>query len=66
MQGKLGLRAPFDVIATDATLVRGSHGRIPTDDKTRPVLITSWPRASAAATPMQNVKSILIDRLAAD
>jgi predicted AlkP superfamily pyrophosphatase or phosphodiesterase len=66
LQGKLGLRAPFDVISTDATLVRGSHGRIPNDDKTRPVLITSWSRASTAVTPMQNVKSILIDRLATD
>jgi predicted AlkP superfamily pyrophosphatase or phosphodiesterase len=66
IEGKLGLRAPFDVIATDATLVRGSHGRIPNDDKTRAVLITSWSRASTAPTPMQNVKSLLIDRLAAD
>lgn len=63
LQGKLGLRAPFDVISGDAGLVRGAHGRIPTDDSTRPVLITTWPRRSDAVLPMQAVKDLLLERL---
>jgi predicted AlkP superfamily pyrophosphatase or phosphodiesterase len=66
LQGKLGIRAPFDVISTDATMVRGSHGRIPDDDRTRPVFITSWPRAAARAMPMQNVRATILDRLSVD
>lgn len=64
LQGKLGIRAPFDVISTDTTLVRGSHGRIPRDDHTRPVLITSWQRPADSLMPMQDVKAVLLNRLA--
>lgn len=59
-QKTLGLRAPFDVISTDPTLVRGSHGRIPTTDETRPVLLTSWKHDADSVTPMENVKALLI------
>ncbi len=31
LQKKLGLRALLDVIPLDATLVRGSHGRVPAE-----------------------------------
>jgi len=64
LQAKLGIRAPFDVISTDAAMVGGSHGRIPVDDKTRPMLITSWPCGAGSPMPMQDVKSILVERLA--
>ncbi len=63
LQSKLRIRAPFDVISSDATMVGGSHGRIPVSDRTRPVLMTSWARASDPATPMQDVKAILLQRL---
>ncbi len=39
MKKKLGFRALLDVIPLDATLVRGSHGRIPADATEHPVLI---------------------------
>ena len=41
LQKKLGLRMLMDVIPLDATLVKGSHGRRPTDKKDWPVFITS-------------------------
>ncbi len=39
LKRKLGLRQLLDVIPLDATLVRGSHGRIDLPDHTQPVLI---------------------------
>jgi predicted AlkP superfamily pyrophosphatase or phosphodiesterase len=60
LQSKLGLRAPFDVIADDATLIRGSHGRIPICDAQRAVLITSWDCQQSGAVAMEKIKSILM------
>ena len=59
-QKLVGQRAPFDVISTEATAVRGSHGRIPTGDETRPVLLTSWKHDAEPVVPMERVKSILV------
>jgi len=39
LQKKLGLRMLMDVIPLDATLVRGSHGRVPEDGLDWPVLL---------------------------
>lgn len=41
LKKKLGFRYLMDVIPLDATLVKGSHGRIPESKKDWPVLITS-------------------------
>jgi len=43
LRSLLGFRNLYDVIPLDATLVRGSHGRIPEDRKDRPVLIGDFP-----------------------
>jgi predicted AlkP superfamily pyrophosphatase or phosphodiesterase len=48
LQKKLGFRMLMDVIPLDATLVKGSHGRRPTDKKDWPVLITQKPELLAA------------------
>jgi predicted AlkP superfamily pyrophosphatase or phosphodiesterase len=40
---KLGFRTLLDVIPTDASLVRGSHGRIPDDPSKGPLLMTRSP-----------------------
>jgi predicted AlkP superfamily pyrophosphatase or phosphodiesterase len=40
---KLGFRTLLDVISTDASLVRGSHGRIPDDPSKGPLLMTRSP-----------------------
>jgi predicted AlkP superfamily pyrophosphatase or phosphodiesterase len=59
---KLGFRALMDVIPLDASLVRGSHGRLPGRAEDGPLLIVSRPellrRKNVAAT---DVKSILLD-----
>ena len=52
--------SPFDVISGDMSLVRGAHGRIPTSDANRPVLITSWPVDSKEITNMQQVKKLIV------
>jgi hypothetical protein len=41
LQKRLGMRMLMDVIPLDATLVRGSHGRRPSDQKEWPVLLTA-------------------------
>jgi len=43
VQKKLGLRYLMDVIPLDATLVRGSHGRLPDDPRDGPVFLCSQP-----------------------
>jgi len=65
-QKTLGIRAPFDVISGDAAMVRGAHGRIPTSDQTRPLLVASWPLAVPGAMGMQELKSLLLARLCGD
>jgi predicted AlkP superfamily pyrophosphatase or phosphodiesterase len=40
LQKKLGFRMLMDVIPLDASLVKGSHGRRPTDEREWPVLLT--------------------------
>jgi predicted AlkP superfamily pyrophosphatase or phosphodiesterase len=62
VQKNLGQRIPFDVINTDSAAIRGSHGRIPTSDAQRPVLITSWTRETGELVPMQAVRAILLQR----
>lgn len=42
MQKKLGMRSLFDVISTDPSMVRGSHGRLPSSEEHGPVLVRSW------------------------
>ena len=46
----LGFRTLMDVVPLDATLVRGSHGRLPDDAADGPVLISSEPRLLADGT----------------
>ena len=41
LRKKLGLRTLMDLIPLDASLVRGSHGRIPSDRKDWPVFISA-------------------------
>ncbi len=63
LQKMLGLRAPFDVISGDMGLVGGSHGRIPTRDATRTVLMTNWDVANSKITRSDQVKDLLVQRL---
>ena len=64
MQRKLGFRALMDVIPLDATLVRGSHGRVTDNADDGPLIICSRPdlldRKSLAVT---EVKQFLLDAI---
>jgi hypothetical protein len=61
---KLGFRALMDVIPLDASLVRGSHGRINERAEDGPLVIADRPELltgkSVAAT---DVKSLLLDAI---
>lgn len=47
---RLGFRSLLEVVSLDASLVRGSHGRIPASPEDGPVLITSRPELLAGET----------------
>jgi predicted AlkP superfamily pyrophosphatase or phosphodiesterase len=47
---KLGLRALLELIPLDASLVRGSHGRVPEDPRDWPLLILEDNRAELPST----------------
>ena len=57
---KLGFRALMDVIPLDASLVRGSHGRVTDKAEDGPLVISSGPlgKARFAAT---DIKPLLLD-----
>ena len=57
----LGFRSVMNVIPLDATLVRGSHGRITTNREDGPVFISSNPALLPdAAVPAAAVKSLML------
>lgn len=50
LRKKAGLRYVMDVIPLDATLIKGSHGRIHVEDKYKPVIIADQVPRKVAAT----------------
>ncbi len=48
LKKKMGFRTVMDIIPLDASLVKGSHGRMPEDSKDHPILITNKKSASLA------------------
>lgn len=70
LQKKLGMRYLMDVTATDPTLVRGSHGRLPDDPLDGPVFLSSVPFERCGGAPdgpvldLLSVKSRLLTLLA--
>ncbi|MCB9916364.1 MAG: alkaline phosphatase family protein [Planctomycetes bacterium] len=54
-QKKLGMRYLMDVVPTDATLVRGSHGRPPASPQDGPVFLCSRPFDAANPAPANGV-----------
>jgi len=50
-QKALGMRTLMDVIPLDATLVRGSHGRLPDDPRDGPVFLASTPFERCGGMP---------------
>ena len=57
---KLGFRALMDVIPRDASLVKGSHGRVTDDSRDGPIIISNRRDLVDRAT---DVKKILLDAI---
>jgi predicted AlkP superfamily pyrophosphatase or phosphodiesterase len=58
---RLGFRSLMDVVPLDATLVRGSHGRVTADTMDGPVLISSDPALlPAGAVSAASVKALML------
>ena len=63
-QLKTNVRAPFDVISGDASLVGGARNIDVSDHEHGAVLITSWQRDQATTpVPMTALKSLLLERM---
>jgi predicted AlkP superfamily pyrophosphatase or phosphodiesterase len=62
----LGLRYLMDVIPLDASLVKGSHGRLPENPRTGPVVISSEPSLLPEAVPATEVKTVVLNHVFAD
>ncbi|HWP34629.1 MAG TPA: alkaline phosphatase family protein [Thermodesulfobacteriota bacterium] len=64
LKSRLGLRTLMDVIPLDATLVKGSHGRVTDRAEAGPVFISSEPALlPEGAVPATAVKGLLLDHL---
>lgn len=59
----LGLRYLMDVISLDATLVKGSHGRITDRPEDGPLFISSEPGAASGAMPATAVRDQVLSHL---
>jgi len=55
LRKKLGLRALLDVVPLDATLIRGSHGRLPDDPADGPVFLCSEGFGRCGEEPREGV-----------
>jgi hypothetical protein len=60
----LGFRTLLDVIGTDASLVRGSHGRLPDTPEDGPVFLCTDRSAARDALAMTDVRDTLLDLVA--
>lgn len=58
---KLGFRTLLDVIGTDASLVRGSHGRLPATPAEGPVFLCSDGAFGRDRLEMHEVRDLLLD-----
>jgi predicted AlkP superfamily pyrophosphatase or phosphodiesterase len=61
---KLGFRTLLDVIGTDASLVRGSHGRLPATPAEGPVFLCTDGRGARDRLEMHEVRDVLLDLVA--
>src|SRR5471032_2289988 len=61
LQKKLGFRYYMDLIPLDTTLVRGSHGRLPSSAQTGPLLITNCDLALPQQLAATAVKQLLLE-----
>jgi len=60
---KLGFRYLMDVIPLDASLVKGSHGRLPDDPRDGPLLISSSRSAKASRVEATEVPRLILETI---
>ncbi|MEM7203771.1 MAG: nucleotide pyrophosphatase/phosphodiesterase family protein [Planctomycetota bacterium] len=65
LRKKLGFRYLVDVIGTDPSIVRGTHGRLFDDPAAGPVFVSSTPRGAADEVAAVDVRDRLLDLLQA-
>lgn len=58
---KLGMRMLMDVIPLDASLVKGSHGRLEADAEVSPIIISSVPQMVENASVLTDVEQLIYD-----
>ncbi len=64
LKKKLGFRMLMDVIPLDATLVRGSHGRLPSSPEHAPILLTQREiNDDRAELPCEAVRDVILSHL---
>ncbi|MBX3161175.1 MAG: alkaline phosphatase family protein [Deltaproteobacteria bacterium] len=64
---KLGFRTLMDVIPLDASLVKGSHGRLPSSERDGPVFISSVPElVPAGPIAATEVKDLILEHIFQD
>ncbi|GAB3532447.1 alkaline phosphatase family protein [Pontibacter brevis] len=63
LKKKLGFRMVMDIIPLDATLIKGSHGRIPEDKSEWPVLLTKSKQALPQDIQAVDVFNIILSHL---
>ena len=61
---KLGFRTLLDVIGTDASIVRGSHGRLPERPEDGPVFLCTDRSAARERIEMHEARDVLLDLVA--
>ncbi len=60
---KLGMRYLMDVVPLDASMVRGSHGVLPTDPRDGPILVADDPNASERVKTLMDLKQYSLERI---
>ncbi|MFD5794170.1 alkaline phosphatase family protein [Streptomyces diastatochromogenes] len=60
LRKKAGMRAPLTVVPLDPGLVRGSHGRLPSEDRDGPLLLCSDPAQERDRYHATEVKELLL------
>ncbi|RIJ34465.1 alkaline phosphatase family protein [Pontibacter oryzae] len=63
LRKKLGFRTVLDIIPLDATLIKGSHGRIPDDKNEWPLLLTKYEPEIPKEVAAVDVFDIILEHL---
>ncbi|MCX4733321.1 nucleotide pyrophosphatase/phosphodiesterase family protein [Streptomyces sp. NBC_01363] len=60
LRKRAGMRAPMTVVPLDASVVRGTHGRLPDDPRDAPVLLCSDPAEERERIHVTEVKDLIL------